>query len=52
MKIFMSYYLLLLLIDYEILSDFVARNNQESNQRSNYGKLKKFNSRERETIES
>jgi len=35
--------LLLFLIDLGILSDFVTRNNQELKERSNYGKLKKFN---------
>jgi len=35
-------FLLLLLIDRGILSDFAARNKQEFKERSNYGKLKKY----------
>ena len=35
-------FLLLLLIDRGILSDFAARNKEESKQRSNYGKFKKY----------
>jgi len=37
------FYFVVFLIDRGILSDFVARNNQELKVRSNYGKLKKFN---------
>ena len=37
------YLFLLFLIDRGILSDFVEGNKEELNQRSNYGKLKKFN---------